>query len=339
MARPGITYEQVAAAADALKAQGQNATIDAVRAQLGTGSKSTIHRYLRQWEDSRPTVAAAPVEMPNAIHAAIVEEIRRAVAETRAAFEQKLAEARATADELAQLNEDLETANDGLAEKLAQEQADNQQLVGQLDAMNREIEQIKKDAAAQVAEIRDQAAAQIAEARADAQREREAAESARQSLARAELRLEAVPALEKQLEALRVQLDAERSARTAAEKAAAVAVAERDQVQAALARVEQRLEALPTLETKLEALRAQLDAERNARSDAEKASAGAVAERDQVKAALARAEQHEAEARAELKDERAARVVAEKAAATAAAAVKAKPAGTGKKTADQGAES
>lgn len=228
MARPGITYEQVAAAADALKAQGQNATIDAVRAHLGTGSKSTIHRYLRQWEDSRPTVAAAPVEMPPAIHAAIVEEIRRAVADTRAGLEQKLADVRATADELAQLNEEMEAANDDLAEQLRQEKSDNQQLVGQADELHREIDRVKADSAAQVAEIREQAASQVQEARADAQRERDAAEQARQALARAELRLEAVPALEQQLADLRAQLEAERKARTDAEKAGAVAVAQKE---------------------------------------------------------------------------------------------------------------
>lgn len=252
MARPGIVYEQVAAAADALKAQGQRPTIDAVRMHLGTGSKSTIHRYLRQWEDSRPPVAAAPVEMPTAIHAAIVEEIRRAVTETRAIFEQQLAEIRVTADELAQLNEDLEATNDALTEKLEQEQTDNQQLVGRLDATNREIDQIKKDAAAQVAEIREQAAGQIAEARADALREREAAELARQALARADLRLEAMPRLENDIDILRAEIAQERAGRQQAEQNAAVLAAKFEAAQNIVAREQSRADKLEVKLTDVE---------------------------------------------------------------------------------------
>ena len=45
MARQGITFEQVAAAADALAGEGQQPTIRAVREKLGdTGSPNTIHK-------------------------------------------------------------------------------------------------------------------------------------------------------------------------------------------------------------------------------------------------------------------------------------------------------
>lgn len=291
MARPGLSYEQVAAAADALKAQGENVTIDRVRLHLGTGSKSTIHRYLRQWEDSRPTVAAAPVEMPPAIHAAIVEEIRRAVAETRAGLEQRLADIRATADELAQLNEDLETANDELTEQLRQEKSDNQQLVGQADELHREIDRVKADSSAQVAEIREQAAGQVQEARADAQRERDAAEQARQALARAELRLEAVPALEQQLADLRAQLEAERKARTDAEKAGAVAVAQKEAADRQADEYRTRSAAAEQRESQLRADLADLASKLEAKSDklAEVSALAAqhAAERDAARAEAA----------------------------------------------------
>lgn len=52
MARAGIYKSEVKKARDALLAQGRNPSIDAVRAELGnTGSKTTIHRYLRELEE------------------------------------------------------------------------------------------------------------------------------------------------------------------------------------------------------------------------------------------------------------------------------------------------
>lgn len=52
MARGGINKAHVLQARDALLARGINPSIDAVRTELGnTGSKSTIHRYLREIED------------------------------------------------------------------------------------------------------------------------------------------------------------------------------------------------------------------------------------------------------------------------------------------------
>ncbi|WP_080957749.1 DNA-binding protein [Burkholderia vietnamiensis] len=52
MARAGITLTNVRHARDALLARGQNVSIDAIRVALGnTGSRSTIHRHLRELEE------------------------------------------------------------------------------------------------------------------------------------------------------------------------------------------------------------------------------------------------------------------------------------------------
>lgn len=56
MARAGISKYQVKKQRDALVAQGQHPSIDAVRLALGnTGSRSTIHRYLRELEEEEGT--------------------------------------------------------------------------------------------------------------------------------------------------------------------------------------------------------------------------------------------------------------------------------------------
>lgn len=49
MSRPGVTYQDIAAAAQELKGQGKNITIENIRANLGKGSIGTINKYLRQW--------------------------------------------------------------------------------------------------------------------------------------------------------------------------------------------------------------------------------------------------------------------------------------------------
>ncbi len=57
MARGGINKVLVKQAREALIGKGQNPSIDAIRVALGnTGSKSTIHRYLREIEEESATV-------------------------------------------------------------------------------------------------------------------------------------------------------------------------------------------------------------------------------------------------------------------------------------------
>ncbi|WP_312602273.1 DNA-binding protein, partial [Pseudomonas luteola] len=52
MARGGINKALVQKARQAIVARGENPSIDTVRVELGnTGSKTTIHRYLKELED------------------------------------------------------------------------------------------------------------------------------------------------------------------------------------------------------------------------------------------------------------------------------------------------
>ena len=92
MARIGITFEQVAAVADALTGEGHQPSIRAVREKLGdTGSPNTIHKHLTAWREARPaaTAAAAP-ELPKALATAIAAEIERAAAAARGEIESRL---------------------------------------------------------------------------------------------------------------------------------------------------------------------------------------------------------------------------------------------------------
>ena len=74
MARTGLTKAQVRACRDELLAQGRHPSADAVRLLLGTGSKSTIHRYLKELAAEAPDVGAARQDTARSLQA-LVEEL------------------------------------------------------------------------------------------------------------------------------------------------------------------------------------------------------------------------------------------------------------------------
>jgi biotin-(acetyl-CoA carboxylase) ligase len=53
MGRLGVTFEDIKKAANQLKVEGKHITIENVRAILGTGSISTINKYLQQWKQAQ----------------------------------------------------------------------------------------------------------------------------------------------------------------------------------------------------------------------------------------------------------------------------------------------
>ena len=75
MARPGITYEQVAATADALVGRGEKPTIQAIRDALGTGSPNTIHRHLTAWRSAQSPAERPPARLRDELAGALSNEI------------------------------------------------------------------------------------------------------------------------------------------------------------------------------------------------------------------------------------------------------------------------
>lgn len=61
MARAGVSYHDIAKAAEAIRGQGHEPTVDRVREKLGTGSKSTIAPLLKRWRTDHGDVADAGV--------------------------------------------------------------------------------------------------------------------------------------------------------------------------------------------------------------------------------------------------------------------------------------
>lgn len=217
MAREGITFEQVAAAADALVGEGQQPTIRAIRERLGTGSPNTVHKHLTAWREARPVAAAAAPELPQALTAAIAAEIERAAAQARAEIEGRLVQAQGEAAELAAAGEVIEAGRDSLAELVAE--------------LTRERDTLAGKAEQQAADLADQAQR--------IEREQQAAESARVELATARLKIEAQAERQTEqaaeIERLRAALEVSQQARTAAEQQAAVLAAKLEGVSAQLA--------------------------------------------------------------------------------------------------------
>ncbi len=67
MARSGIYKSEVLRARDKLLTKGLNPSIDAIRAELGTGSKTTIHRYLKEIEEEEGGTTGTKVAVSEAI--------------------------------------------------------------------------------------------------------------------------------------------------------------------------------------------------------------------------------------------------------------------------------
>lgn len=199
---PTVTYEQVAAAADAIKAEGGKATARIVRERIGTGSMGTIHKLFQQWQAGQGRQAEPALSLPPAVHRTILEFMSQELSAGRATLVADLAEQQ-------QVAADLATENERQALAIEAQESTIFDLQGELAAQGGRLAQVEAD---------------LARARDESTRERQGAELARTELAKAYLRLEAMPRLESDLEAARAALEAERSARTDAEKQAAVAV-------------------------------------------------------------------------------------------------------------------
>ena len=99
MARAGIYKSEVLRARDKLLAEGRNPSIDAVREELGSGSKTTIHRYLKEIEEeeggataSRVAVSEAIQDLVGRLAARVNEEAEERVTTAQARHAEQLSE-------------------------------------------------------------------------------------------------------------------------------------------------------------------------------------------------------------------------------------------------------
>lgn len=219
MARQGISYEQVAHAADALVAEQLKPTLTAVRERLGSGSMNTIHRHLTAWQGRQKPAGRKLGDLNPRVLAALGTEISRAADDAAAEAEGALAQAMNEMAVLASTGEALEAERDTLAQELQQVATERDKLAGKAAEQAAEIDRLN----------------------AESERERTELATVRRALAQVELRLEALPHLERELSELRAQLAAEQATRVASDRAAAVAEAQRDAADTARMQANERL--------------------------------------------------------------------------------------------------
>ena len=199
-----ITFEQISAVADAMKTEGVKPTSRAVRERLGnTGSMGTINKLLGRWKSGQERQISAALVLPPALQRVLLEFMDNELTAARTTLEAELAEQQQEAADLATENERQVVENDAQAEA---------------------IESLRADVAAHRGRA-GQLESDLAVARDEAVRERAGAELARTELAKAQLRLEAMPRLEADLVAVRGVLETERTGRQQAEQSAAVLAA------------------------------------------------------------------------------------------------------------------
>lgn len=126
MARGGINKAIVQKARQALLARGEHPSIDAVRIELGnTGSKTTIHRYLKELDAQQPTLAADKPGMSEALANLVSQLAQQLVEEGDARIE---AAQDVFAHEQAALHAELQSVQGALAALQQQHQIQTQAL-------------------------------------------------------------------------------------------------------------------------------------------------------------------------------------------------------------------
>lgn len=199
-----ITFEQVSAAADHLKSQGVKPTARNVRDALGSGSMATVLKFLQQWQAGQMRQSQVIDDtLDPAIARAISNQIANTVQEATAAATARLADLQAEADSII-------VENERQAAELEHQAANMAALQEQLAVTTGRAQQIEADAGKLAAELA---------------AERIAAETVRVELAKAELRLEAVPRIEGEIEKVRAELLQSRNLAAELHEAAAVATA------------------------------------------------------------------------------------------------------------------
>src|SRR3954469_25439437 len=233
-----ITREQVLEAARSIAAEGSEPTYMSVRARLGTGSFSTIQKYLRDW---RTSDQVEPQPVPPSLPEAFTEALNRFGAEAwraasewardevdaaRLAFEDKLAEVRGEMEQAA-------TAVDALQESLNLAEAERDRFKGEAEGLTKQLAAVEGT----LGEVRRQSESKLQEERAQTdavRRESDARDTKSQEQLRETERrgIEAetrTKELQSEVRTLREELAAERTAREKTETGAPKVTAELDQ--------------------------------------------------------------------------------------------------------------
>ncbi len=116
-----ITFEQVAAAAEALQSAGQRPSVRAVIAALPNGgSPNTVLKLLTDWKAGRPVVRIADTELDSRITDSIKTQMQRVAEQAALAAEERAA---AALDDLQALSDAQSASEQQIAELITERDA------------------------------------------------------------------------------------------------------------------------------------------------------------------------------------------------------------------------
>jgi chromosome segregation ATPase len=212
-----VNFEAVATAAEELRGAGQRISVRTVTKQLGGGSPNDVLKHIREWKAGRPLVRIAETDLDSRITTAIAEQMQRVAVAAAAIAEERAADVE---DDLSVLVEAQQAAEQQI-ETLTVERDIARQRAEELASQLADVQATAERSAQAMSE-------QIVALRTELAGERSHQEKTASALARAEVRLESMPALQNEIERLRTILDASQQARQQAEQQAAVLAAKLD---------------------------------------------------------------------------------------------------------------
>lgn len=186
-----VTFESVAKAAEEITAAGGKPSVRSVTAHLGGGSPNYISPFLAEWKSGRPTVRASDIEIDPRLAQVVSDMLHKASEQAAKAAEERAADVQADADAIAEAGREAEDMAEELAAQLAKA---NEDVAAKERALEIATSNAEHDAESATAKIQE-----LDRKLAD---ERERLESATGKLARAEVKLEQVPALEAEVKRL-----------------------------------------------------------------------------------------------------------------------------------------
>jgi chromosome segregation ATPase len=141
-----ISFDQVEAVAASLQNEGKRVTIETVRAMLGAGPQTIIHKHLVEWRTRQAEPAPAPAaDIPESIATALGNWVQQAAEYASAPVREALALAQSDVQALLASSEQVEAERDELLAQVAGVTAARDQAVASAAERAEEIERLNAE--------------------------------------------------------------------------------------------------------------------------------------------------------------------------------------------------
>lgn len=138
MARAGVTFDEVAAAAEQLQRDGTAVTIESVSGALDTEASVSIHKHVAAWRSTQPKPPAPKPDLPDALLSALTTWAEQYADEAGAASRNGLEQTESDLDALLKSSEELEGQRDSLT-------AEREELKAILEERDEQIERLQAE--------------------------------------------------------------------------------------------------------------------------------------------------------------------------------------------------